>query len=164
MIKELAQIILAIKLSTASLPDKSVHRYAEVIQKQAEFNGVDPAAIIAIITHESQWRSWVISSDHEDYGFMQIRARYYKGSINSLLNGEHNIKIGAFLMKANKDFCRKKLNREPSFQEWMAGYTGSWGCKPNYLTSVMDRYKNCIENDVYFGTQSNCKDIYWPRN
>lgn len=154
------KIILAINLST-SLPSQTVELYAKQIQKSCEVKGVEPLEIIAIITHESQWNAGIISPNGFDYGLMQIRKKYYKGNANNLLDPLLNINIGVYYAYINKEFCFKLLKRDASFQEWLSGYTGTWGCKPTELTKMFDEYKICIQKDIENDTNSNCRKIYW---
>lgn len=165
MFREIAQIILAIQLSTTSpVPASRINSWAHVIQQQAVKIDVDPVEIVAIIAHESQFHERAISQDHEDYGLMQVRARYYGPWHNALLNGEHNIRVGAYVIGLSKDICRKKFGREPTTQEWLAGYQGSPICKPTKLTKLVNDFAQCLSYRVDFKDIfiADCRKLYWP--
>lgn len=165
MFREIAQIILAINLSTSTVPDARVVQFAQQIQSRSVYVNVDPFMVTAIILHESQFNERAISGDQEDFGLMQIRARFYPGQKLILLEGIHNIKVGTHLIKLNKDMCRNFLKREPLTQEWFACYTGSCTkggmCKPTKLTKKIEDYSLCLKDRVENGTVKNCKKIYW---
>jgi hypothetical protein len=161
----IAQIILAIQLSSPHLPTPRAQAFAAVIQAQPD---VEPLETIAIATHESQWNELAISADGADFGLMQIRAQYYGGKKSDLLNGEHNIKVGSYLMKLNKEMCRKFLNREPEFQEYYACYSGACRnketmCKPTKLSKQVNEYKLCLQDRVNDpNSNKDCRKVYWP--
>jgi hypothetical protein len=167
MFREIAQIVLAIQLSSSHVPTHRAEQLAEVIQQQSEKIDIDPIIEVAIITHESQWHEHAVSSDKEDYGLMQVRARYHgKTATSWLLNGEANIRAGSDVIRASREFCRKFLHREPTTQEWMGAYQGSVPtCRPTRLTQQVEDYANCLvaeldplslESELGF----NCKKIY----
>lgn len=167
MFREIAQIVLAIQLSSSHVPTHRVEQLATVIQQQSERVDIDPIIEVAIITHESQWNERAISGDHEDFGLMQVRARYHGPNATKwLLNGEANIRVGSDIIKSSKEVCRKILHREPTIQEWMSVYQGAVpSCKPTKLTQQVEDYANCLaaemdplslESELGF----NCKKIY----
>jgi Transglycosylase SLT domain len=167
MFREIAQIVLAIQLSSSHVPTHRAEQLAKVIQQQSEKIDIDPIIEVAIITHESQFNERAISGDQEDYGLMQIRAKYHGPNARQwLLNGEANIRTGSDVIRASRDFCRKYLHREPTIQEWMAAYQGSVPtCRPTRLTQQVEDYANCLvaeldslslESELGF----NCKKIY----
>jgi hypothetical protein len=166
MFRELAQIVLAIQLSaTGPLSASRVNSWAHVIQQQAVKVDVDPVEIVAIIAHESQFHERAISYDHEDYGLMQVRARYYGPNHNALLYGEHNIRVGSYIIGLSKDICRKRLGREPTTQEWLSPYQGSIpSCKPTKLTKLVNDFAQCLSYRVDFKDifVADCRKIYWP--
>jgi hypothetical protein len=164
MWRELAQILLSIHISTHAIPDSRQLSLAKHIQKRAEYAGVDPYVIVAIITHESQWSEGTISQDGLDFGLMQVRGANYGSSIQYLLNGETNINAGTYIIKSAREYCQKVLHREPLTQEWLAVYQGSssgFKCKPTKLTKKFEDYALCIEANVESNRNYNCKHIYW---
>lgn len=170
MFTEIAQILMAIQLSATHYtpPETRATALATTIQERAQYADVDPYIIVAIITHESQWRERAVSGDTEDYGLMQIRGRFYYGGKHNdwLLEGVNNIKIGTYVIKKSKDICRQHLGREPRTQEWLACYTGSCVnggmCKPTRLTKVIEDYELCLKDVVENNVSRDCRTIYWP--
>lgn len=166
MFRELSQIILSINLSTTTLPQVKVNSFANAIQDASVKNDIDPYTIVAIATHESNWRERAVSPDKEDYGLLQVRAKYNGGEKNkaNLLTGEFNIRAGTFIAGKARDFCRTKLKREPSTEEWMSVYQGSLpSCVPTQLTKVVWDFEVCIKNNIEKNETVNCRKIYWPR-
>jgi hypothetical protein len=168
MLREIAQIILAIHLSSPKLPDARTKAYANTMQQEADKNDIDPLMIVAIAEHESQFNERAISADGEDYGLMQIRARYYGGKSQWLLNGENNIRVGSYLIKRAISFCRVKLKREPLPQEWLSVYQGSIpSCKPTKLTRLVADYADCLVQNVEGGAEAyldyDCRSIYYGK-
>ncbi len=166
MIKDLSVIMLAIKLSASFLPVARIEAFARAIQEQSVKININPMIFVAIATHESGWHERIISADGEDYGLLQIRKRYYKDKKEFLLDGVHNIKVGAYLIKVNKEMCQKVLNKEPETQQWLACYHGSCNsrehmCVPTQLTKQFEDYRICIEQDAMNNTNSKCRKIYW---
>jgi Transglycosylase SLT domain len=165
MFREAAQILLAIQLSAphSTPPEPRLTVLATSIQQQADTVGVDPFVFVAIIAHESQWRERAISGDGLDYGLMQVRRLYYGASPNLLLNGEINIKAGAYVIKKSIDFCRTYLKREPTTAEWMSVYQGNpRSCRVSRLSKKVTDFGLCLQQNVEFGHNFNCKRIYWP--
>lgn len=165
MVRELLQILLSIQLSTHAIPQVREAALAHHIQQRAEYAGVDPFIVVAIITHESQWNERSISTDGMDYGLMQVRAAHYGADSNYLLVGESNINVGTYIIKKSIEYCRIKLGREPSTQEWLSVYQGSYKgyhCKPTKLTAQFESYALCLQDVVVNGQDRNCKAIYWP--
>lgn len=172
MLREIAQIVFAIHMSLAPqqhFTEKQIKYYAAEIQQAAEKADVDPLLYVSIITHESQWNERAISADHEDYGLMQVRARYYNGGTHPewLLNPHYNIMIGTHIINGAREFCRKFLKREPTLQEWMSVYQGSKpSCKPTKLSKIVEDYYQClvdrVDVDVEDNLFMNCREVYWP--
>lgn len=165
MFREAAQILLAIQLSAphSTPPAARTEVLATCIQEQADKVDVDPFIFVAIIAHESQWRERAISGDGLDYGLMQVRHIYYGANRNLLLNGENNIRAGAYVIKKAKDFCRGYLKREPTTVEWMSVYQGDpRSCRPNRLAQKVTDFGLCLQQNVEFGHHYNCRHIYWP--
>jgi soluble lytic murein transglycosylase-like protein len=115
MFRELAKIVLAIQLSAPTMPAVQAEAYAKIIKQQAEVFDIDPLLTVSVAKHESRWNPMAISSDHLDYGLMQIRCGLaYKAPCQDLFNPETNIRMGTYLIAKNRDFCRKWLKREPT--------------------------------------------------
>ena len=114
-----------------------------------------------------QFNERAISSNREDWGLMQIRARYYGAPAQQLLNGEHNIKVGSFVINKSIEYCRKHLHREPITEEWLSIYQGSGKCKPTKLSKQVVDYANCLAEATRQDAQNtgalNCRDIYYGK-
>ena len=165
MFREAAQILMAIQMSAAhsTPPAPRLEVLATTIQQQADAVDVDPFIFVAIIAHESQWRERAISEDGFDYGLMQVRHLYYGANRNLLLDGENNIRAGAYVIKKAKDFCRNYLKREPTTAEWMSVYQGNpRSCRVSRLSKKVADFGLCLQQNVEFGHNYNCKHIYWP--
>jgi hypothetical protein len=167
MFREIAQILLAIQLSTSNMPAVREAQLAKVISQQAEVVGVDPLLFVSVISHESLWDEHAVSKDGLDIGLMQIRVQHVGGNTNYLFYGENNIRVGGYLMKKDMEFCRKKLGREPSLQEWLSVYQGSRpSCKPSRLTKRVEDNMLCLqkalENPNPYDMQLECKRVYNP--
>lgn len=164
MFREAAQILLAMTLSAphSTPPEPRATQLATAIQQEADNVGVDPFVFVAIIAHESQWRERAISGDGLDYGLMQVRHLYYGANRNLLLNGENNIKAGAYVIKKSVEFCRKFLGREPTTAEWMSVYQGNpRSCRVSRLSKKVADFGECLRQNVELGHNYNCKHIYW---
>lgn len=159
---DLATISLALTLSSPHMPHGVVTWYASILHDREKHLHINPLIEISIAEHESQWNSSLISSDGEDYGLMQIRAKYYSASDPiRLLNGGNNLYLGAGIMKANYNFCYKKLGREPETQEWLSCFQGSCRtpkrtCKPTKLTYVVEKYAQCLEEELIELVSKDC--------
>jgi hypothetical protein len=152
LIRSVAVLIAAISLSRPGIPKEEAARYAHALNASAREYDFDPLTAVAIIHFETRWRPNLISSDGEDYGLGQVRARFLgpcrddedpvnapsegcKAAKASLLDGTVNIRRMATIISANRDLCREKTGTAKAFQ-WLAGYQGRnqpskdvW-CKP----------------------------------
>lgn len=159
----LPAILLAINLSAPNLNPRTTLYYGKAIQKEAMRTETSPIIGIAIIDHESKWRSWMISEDGEDYGLMQIRARFSRNP-QWLLDGQANIRAGFGWIDSSKDFCEKHLKREPKTQEWLSCYQGSCkpskACKPTWLSNRVEKYAQCINKAMMDGVCTDCEYLY----
>ena len=165
MFRELFHILMSIQLSTHNIPVKRQEMLAKYIQQRAEYADVDPFVITAIITHESQWNEHAVSADGKDIGLMQIRVANVGNDTNYLFYGENNIRVGTEIIKKDIDYCRNKLKREPTTQEWLSVYQGSpsgYKCRPTKLTKLFEDYSICLKDVVINGAEKNCKEVYWP--
>lgn len=157
---------LAIRLIMPNMPNASAQAYTDIINQEAEKLDISPLVIVGIIKHESGFDAKAISPDGEDYGLMQVRARYYGGDRTALLNPVVNIRAGSHIIKEDINMCRKFLHREPEYQEWLACYTGSCVnaahmCKPTRLTQVFEDYLVCLTADILTGqSKTQCQKIY----
>jgi hypothetical protein len=157
-------LYIAIHLASIQhLSTRAVDQYVQEIERQSDITGVSSLMFITIITHESQWSERAISKDGLDYGLMQVRAQYYGGKPELLLNGVTNIKAGGAVITKSIQLCRKFLKREPETQEWLACYTGSCNnyhnmCRPTRLTQKFMDYETCLEQEVMGPeTKSQCQ-------
>jgi hypothetical protein len=161
-------IVSAILLSRPTMPLAEARRYARVLQEEAMKRSFDPFTAVAIIHYESRWRPGIVSSDGEDFGLGQVRARWMSGCRGdedpvhnpsaacraakaALLVGENNIRRMGVIITANRELCKEKLGDE-LLPHWLAGYEGlnspsrdRW-CAPNYLTwRVVEYRKQLVE-------------------
>lgn len=137
MVRAVPIIAAAIALVNPSLSKQTRNSYAKTIQVTAKKYELDPFTLVAIAWHESSFRPSVVSKDGEDYGLMQIRARYQKGCRNvsqdskscqvekaRLLNGHYSIRRAGALIRSMRKLCRKRTKRPALFHRWMALYAG----------------------------------------
>jgi hypothetical protein len=163
---DLATISLAINLSSPKLLTSKVKSYSQVIHNQSEKLNINPLIVIAIIKHESRWTQSLISLDGEDYGLMQVRARFTRTPKDRLLWGEDNIFVGTYMIKSSEHYCTKFLGRKPSTQEWLSCYQGSCTtpshiCKSTKMAAVVEQYAQCIQYSLEdLRCEFNCDLIY----
>lgn len=161
----LSDIVLALNLASPHMPVNVATWYASVIQERERKIHIDPLIEISIATHESKWNSRLISSDGEDYGLMQVRAKYCSSPPENLLNGGTNLYIGANIMRNNYNYCYKKLGREPETQEWLSCFQGTCKtpattCKPTKLTAPIEKYAECLRDSLIERVSKNCNVYY----
>ena len=166
MLDTVAKLGLAISLAS-NVNSTQAFQYAKTIQKRSDDIGIDPLTAVAIIAHESNFDPAAISSNHEDYGLFQVRARYYGGDKLSLLNPSINLMVGFYLIRLNKEMCEKVLDREPNTQEWLACFQGSCTskermCRPTVLTQQIDDFAECLRDDVEGGFTMDCRSNFRP--
>lgn len=140
MLRPIALIVSAILMSRPGMPLDEAQRYARVLQEEAKEHGFDPLTGVAIIHFESGWYPQAVSSNGEDYGLGQIRARYIGACRDdedplenpseeclavkrSLLEAETNIRKMADLITNNRKLCRDKIG-SALFHQWLASYQG----------------------------------------
>jgi len=150
MVRSIAVIAWAIGLSQPSLPQTTKTSYAKVVKEVSKKHKIDPFTIVAIGWHESRWRS-VVSKDGEDYGIMQIRARYSKGCRKDLkskscaqakarlLNPHYNIRRAANHINEWRKTCRKLTRRPALFHRWLHGYGGMGNLKRGIICGQKKR-------------------------
>ncbi len=149
------------------MPVAEATRYARVLSQEAVERDFDPLTAVAIIHYESRWYPGVVSSDGEDYGLGQIRARWFGACRDdvdpvhapspgcvaakaTLLNGEANLRRIAVIISANRELCKEKTGKG-DLPRWLAGYEGlsspsrdRW-CAPNWKTwRVVDYRKKLL--------------------
>lgn len=144
MVRSIAVIVWAIGLSQPSMSEPLKRSYAKVVLESSKKHDIDPFTIVAIGWHESRWRS-VVSKDGEDYGIMQIRARYSKGCRKDLksaeckkakarlLNPHYNIRRAANLISNWRKTCRRLTGRPALFHRWLHGYGGMGNLKKGII-------------------------------
>jgi Transglycosylase SLT domain len=162
MIRALTQIVLAIQLSSPHMPTVQAEAYAKLIKKRSEQVDADPLLVISVIAHESRWNPNAVSKDGADVGLMQIRASNYGGPRNDLFNPEININAGTDIMNKARDYCRKKLKREPRNEEYMALYAGesfAHLCEPTNFSRWFEGYRTCLERETTTGEQGDCRKL-----
>lgn len=170
MLRPLAVIVAAIQLRHPEVTNDDAERYAKALREQAEVHDFDPLTGVAIISHESRFNPKARSSNGEDYGLAQIRARYIdecKGTNDPLHNPtpacqavqrkllvpEENIKQMALLITRNRKFCKAKVGSE-LLPRWLASYQGRnnpkkrvW-CKPGQGTYRVIRIRQELLRDL----------------
>jgi hypothetical protein len=162
----LQEILIAIQLSHPNMSAGTLQQYAQSIDQQAVVAGVNPLDFVAIIEHESRFRPYVKSFDREDFGLMQVRARYFKGKAEWLFNPVVNIQAGAHVIKGVVSMCEKHLGRKPTMSEYGSCYLGQCGskasfCRPTKKSTLRERYRNCLANVVAGNDDiKTCKAIY----
>lgn len=141
MLRPIAVIIWAIRLSQPTMPDAQAQAYAKVVQVESKQRHIDPFTIVAIVHNESHWRAGAVSRDGEDYGLGQIRARFVgscrkdadpvrkpskacKAVKARLLSGGYNLRVVAGTITRWRSLCRKRTKRAALFHRWLAGYGG----------------------------------------
>jgi len=140
MLRSIATITLAIKLSQPAVTDSQAQEFAKVLQVEAQEHDFDPLTGVAIIFNESGFNPKAVSRNGEDYGLAQIRARYVGACLRSkdpvrnptpackkekqrLLDPAENIRLMADMITRNRKFCKKKTG-SAKFHRWLASYQG----------------------------------------
>ena len=115
--------------------------YTHVILTESRKRAIDPLLVVALVEHESHWRSGAISDDGEDFGLGQIRGRYEPACVKEfdpvgdpstpcedarmrLLNGSYNLKRTIALLAENRKLCRRILKQKVSQASLLASYGG----------------------------------------
>jgi hypothetical protein len=166
MFRPLAIIVSAILLSRPELAPEEAERFAKVVQSEAKDRGFDPLTAVAIVHSESGWHPGTVSSNGEDYGLGQIRARYVgacKGDTDplsnpsaecravkeSLLDAESNLHTMAQLISDNRKLCLEKT-KSAALPRWLASYQGlnfpkqkRW-CVPGEKTWQVIKYRDWL--------------------
>jgi hypothetical protein len=137
MLRAVAVIAAAIHIVSPSMGKAARTSYAKTIRATAHKHQLDPLTIVSIAWHESSFRPGAVSPDGEDYGLMQIRARFVKGcrgkdqesksckaAKSRLLNGHHSIRSAGAMITRMRKLCRKRTKRSALFHRWMGLYAG----------------------------------------
>jgi len=158
-----AQLALAISLAAGhNVSAVQAEKYAEHIEQKASEIELDPMIMVSIISHESLFVADSISKDYNDIGLCQIRAKHYRGRFIELLDPFHNMDVCAFLLNANKKYCRKLLGRDPTIPEILASFTGSNGkCRETTMAKQIESYAECLKQAVLDGE---AKDVCRKKN
>lgn len=162
---DLASIVLAINLSAPGMNASSTNYYARTIMRETTKKNIDPLLVIAIIDHESRWDAKKISRDKEDYGLMQVRAKYTKASRPYLLEGSVNISTGIAFLDSSREFCQNAVNKNVTTEQYLSCYQGSCGrpkhrCQPTKLTARVMAYKQCLEDCLLDKVSRDCERLY----
>lgn len=153
MVRSVAVIAWAISFASPSLPKNVAHSYAKTIRAEARNHHIDPFTIISIIRHESRFRASAISSDGEDYGLGQIRARFLKACRKDknpvhapspkckvakmrLLHGPANIRHLAGAISQWRKTCRRITGKPALFARWLHGYGGMGNLRRNKICGM----------------------------
>lgn len=140
MVRALAVIVAAIRLSRPDLTERDVTPWAETLREVARGADFDPLSAVAIVHVESGWHPEVVSANGEDFGLGQIRARYVGACRDdedprdhpseacaeqkrALLDPIANLRqVGVAIQTARK-LCRERA-RTTAFPRWVAAYQG----------------------------------------
>lgn len=140
MIRPIAVLVTAMGLSRPGIPAPEAKRYATALNEIAAANHFDPLLAVAMIHYETHWYPQLVSSDGEDHGLGQVRARFIgacrqdEDPLNapseacklvklSLLDGVENIRRMGSIIRANMEFCRERMGKTKT-EHWLAGYQG----------------------------------------
>ena len=141
MVRSIAVIAAAIALCAPWMPQKLRQSYARVLRAEARAHHFDPITGVALIDHESDWRSGAVSANGRDYGLAQVRAEYVGACkadadpVNApsaacravkagLLDGHSNIRRMADSITNWRKTCRRLTGKPALFHRWLAGYVG----------------------------------------
>lgn len=140
LIRPIAVLIAAMALSRPGIPAPEAKQYASALNEIAAKNKFDPLLAVAMIHYETHWFPQLVSDDGEDHGLGQIRARFIGACREdedplhapseacqqvklSLLSGTENIRRMGSIIRANMDFCQKRMGKSKT-ENWLAGYQG----------------------------------------
>jgi len=140
LIRSIAVLIAAMQMSRPGMPAPEAKGYAKVLNEVAQARHFDPLIAVAIIHFETQWRPTLISTDGEDYGLGQVRARYLGVCRNdadplnapseacqrgktALLDGATNLRRMGSIIEANMEFCKARTGSS-KMERWLSGYQG----------------------------------------
>lgn len=166
MLRTIPAIAMAIQLSQPKVTPEDAERFALALQEQAQAHEFDPLMGVSMIFHESSFNPRAVSSNGEDWGLAQIRARHIgdcKKSKNPirrptpeceaqkqrLLEPEENIRVMAELITYHRKVCRRKVGNE-GVPRWLASYQGRNSyrhkrfCKPGPGTWKIIEYRRYL--------------------
>ena len=140
MLRTIPAIVMAIQLSQPKVTPEDAERFALALQEQAQVHEFDPLMGVSMIFHESSFNPRAVSSNGEDWGLAQIRARHIGDCRKSknpirrptpecqaqkerLLEPEENIRVMAELITYHRKVCRRKVGNE-GVPRWLASYQG----------------------------------------
>jgi hypothetical protein len=135
---------IALGAGGAALGRDTRLRYAKALIAVARDHNFDPFTGVAIIEHESRWRSSAVSADGEDLGLAQIRARFRSGCRSdpdpvrapsaacqrtraSLLDPVVSMRAMGSAITSWRKLCSSKskgTGRPALLHRWLAGYGG----------------------------------------
>jgi hypothetical protein len=168
--RSIAAIVLAIRFAHPEVSEDAATTYATALQLEAQRHDFDPLTGVAIIHHESRFHPRAVSSDGEDYGLAQVRARHFgacrkdrdprrgpsaacRDVKESLLEPAVNIRIMAELITTHRKLCRKMAGND-NLPRWLASYQGRnsikedrW-CVPGDGTHSVIRYRDRLVREV----------------
>jgi len=170
VLRALPLILAAIELSQPQLPAKDAEVIATALQEKAQEHDFDPLTGVSIIFHESRFDAKAVSTNGEDYGLAQIRARYIGACKDDedplrrpsaacrevkrkLLQPEYNIEVMAELITRNRKYCKKKVG-SALFARWLASYQGRNNprkkrfCKPGQGTWDVIEYRRHLIREL----------------
>ncbi len=163
MLRSLALIVAAIRLTRPQMPEEDAAVLGRVLQAEAKQRDFDPFTVVAMVHFESAWRPEVVSENGEDYGLGQIRARYVgacrkdedplnapsdacRAEKQRLLDGVENIHAVAVLISESRKLCLQKTGNF-TLPRWLASYQGynfpekkRW-CQPGEKTWRVVKYR-----------------------
>lgn len=136
MIRSVAIIAVAIRLSNPAISEPTAKSYARVIREEAREHRFDPYTMASIVSHESAWNPR--ADNGSDFGLCQINivnlsrcndggreSMACKVQIKRMKIPAVNLRTCAGLITTQREFCRKyKRSRHAWFAEWLAQFQG----------------------------------------
>jgi transglycosylase-like protein with SLT domain len=140
VLRSIPAIAMAIQLSQPKVTPEDAQRFAAALHEQAVEHDFDPLTGVAMIFHESSFNPRAVSTNGEDWGLAQIRARHVGSCQQSrspvrnptpecqrqkeaLLEPEENIRVMAELITKHRNLCREKVGTN-DLPRWLASYQG----------------------------------------
>jgi transglycosylase-like protein with SLT domain len=140
VLRSIPAIAMAIQLSQPKVTPEDAQRFAAALHEQAAEHDFDPLTGVAMIFHESSFNPRAVSTNGEDWGLAQIRARHIGSCQESkspvrnptpecqrqkeaLLEPEENIRVMAELITKHRNLCREKVGTN-DLPRWLASYQG----------------------------------------
>ena len=179
MIRSVAIIAVAIRLSNPAVSEPTAERYAKVIREEAREHHFDPYTMASIVSHESAWNPR--ADNGSDFGLCQINivnlpacragreSAECSAAIERMKNPAHNLRTCAGIITTTRKYCRKfKRSRHAWFPEWLAQFQGRspkgtrclWTIarprrkvRPHRYTTAVIAYRRCLIREIARGVR-----------